>query len=169
MTRRIFIELGLFLLPFVLFLVYRAASRELRIRDRWPLTVLAITGAAFAVVALIAEPLLAPSDKGKCFLAARYENGKTIPAQRVDCQAANAPDQDAPPPTPPPVAPRNQTLAPSGPTPESTLSAPQKIPEKTPDKPLKGAIPEIPAKVDDKGQPPPPPTPITPKPTPQPR
>ena len=64
MTRRILVELALFLLPFVLFFVYRAASRELRVADRWPLTALAVIGAVIAVAALVAEPLLAPSQKG---------------------------------------------------------------------------------------------------------
>ncbi len=72
--------------------VYRAASRDLSIRDRWPLTVLVIVGAVIAIAALIAEPLLSPSQKGKCYLAARYENGVTIPAKQVDCKSTDATD-----------------------------------------------------------------------------
>jgi hypothetical protein len=160
MTRRILLELALFLLPFVLFLVYRAASRELRVRDRWPLTALAITGAVIAVAALLAEPLLTPSDKGKCYLAARYEKGVNIPAQQVDCSAASAPDKAAPPPTPPPVAPRNQPSA------ASTPPAPvQTLPDaKQPPKPPEG-VPEIPAKTPADPQAPPP-TVVVPQPAP---
>jgi NADH:ubiquinone oxidoreductase subunit 3 (subunit A) len=160
MTRRIFVELALFLLPFVLFFIYRAASRELRVKDRWPLTVLAIVGVALAIIALIAEPLLAPSQKGKCFLAARYEKGVTIPPQEVDCNAASAPDKSAPPPTPPPVAPRNQPSAASSPPgPVQTLPT-----GKTPPKPPEG-VPEIPAKPPADPQAPPP-TVVVPQPAP---
>jgi hypothetical protein len=160
MTRRILVELILFLLPFVLFLIYRAASRELRVRDRWPLTALAIAGAVIAVVALLAEPLLAPSDKGKCYVAARYEKGVTIPARQVDCSDASAPEKSAPPPTPPPVAPRNQPSAASAPP------APvQKLPDaKQPPKPPEG-LPEIPAKPQADPQAPPP-TVVVPQPAP---
>ncbi len=152
MTRRILVELALFLLPFVLFFVYRAASRELRVADRWPLTALAVIGAVIAVAALVAEPLLAPSQKGKCYLAARYEKGVTIPAKEVDCNAASAPDKSAPPPTPPPVAPRDQPSAASAlPKPVQTLPS-----AKTPPGPPEG-IPEIPAKpAANDGQAPPP-------------
>ncbi|MBI1359429.1 MAG: hypothetical protein GC155_04000 [Alphaproteobacteria bacterium] len=142
MTRRILVELVLFLLPFAVFYVYRAASRDLSVRDRWPLTALIIAGAVFAIAALVAGPLLAPSQKGKCYLAARYENGVTIPAKEVDCKAPDAtaaPDKPAPPPTPPPVAPRDLPSAASQPPPPV-----QKLPSKTPDKPPEG-LPEIPA------------------------
>lgn len=163
MTRRILIELALFLLPFLLFLIYRAASRELRVGDRWPLTTLAIVGAAIAVVALVAEPLLAPSQKGKCYLAARYENGVTIPARAVDCDDASAPDKAAPPPTPPPVAPRDMPSA------ASTIPLPvQTLPRSpTPPRPPEG-IPEIPAKPPADPQAPPP-TVVVPQPAPAPR
>jgi hypothetical protein len=163
MTRRILVELALFLLPFVLFLIYRAASRELRVADRWPLTALAIAGTVIAVAALLAEPLLAPSQKGKCYLAARYEKGVTIPAREVDCSAASAPDKAAPPPTPPPVAPRDQPSAASSlPPPVQTLPT-----SKTPPRPPQG-VPEIPAKPQADPQTPPP-TVVVPKPAPSPQ
>ncbi len=50
MTQRILIEILLFLIPFAVFLVYRAASRDLRVRDRWPLTRLVIIGGVIAVL-----------------------------------------------------------------------------------------------------------------------
>ena len=37
MAQRVLIELLLFLIPFAVFLVYRAASRDMKIKDRWPL------------------------------------------------------------------------------------------------------------------------------------
>jgi hypothetical protein len=163
MTRRIFVELALFLLPFVLFFIYRAASRELRVRDRWPLTVLAVVGLGLAVVALVAEPLLAPSQKGKCYLAARYEKGVTIPAREVDCDAASAPEKSAPPPTPPPVAPRDQPSAATSPPPPVQPLPPARTPPRPPE-----GLPEIPARPPAE-QPPPPPTVVVPQPPPPPR
>jgi hypothetical protein len=109
MVRRILLELVLFLLPFAVFLIYRAASKDLLIRDRWPLAWLVGIGAALAAGALVIAPLLTPSDGGKCFEAARYEDGKTIPAKRVDCEVVSVPvketNSDA---QPAPVAPRNE-------------------------------------------------------------
>lgn len=111
MATRILVELVLFLLPFAVFLAYRAASRDLKVRDRWPLTTLTLVGAGLAVIALIITPLLAPSDDGKCYQAARYENGVSIPAQMVDCDAVTVPGREQPATTsPPPVAPRDRTL-----------------------------------------------------------
>lgn len=123
MTRRILIELALFLIPFAVFLFYRIASRELRVRDRWPLTTLVVTGGVLAVGVFVLEPLLSPSDKGKCYIAARYEKGVTIPAKLVDCKLLqpNAKDGSGATATPAststepaPVAPRDETPTPSG-------------------------------------------------------
>lgn len=111
MATRILVELVLFLVPFAVFLAYRAASRDMKIRDRWPLTTLVLIGAGLAGAALVITPLLTPSDHGKCYRAARYENGVTIPAQMVDCDEVAPPGPTTPElATPPPVAPRNQDV-----------------------------------------------------------
>lgn len=47
MATRILVELILFLTPFAVFLAYRAASRDMKIRDRWPLTTLVLIGAGW--------------------------------------------------------------------------------------------------------------------------
>lgn len=109
MATRILVELLLFLTPFAVFLAYRAASKDMKIRDRWPLTTLVLIGAALAGAALVITPLLTPSDQGKCYQAARYENGVTIPAKMVDCEELTPPAPATPETTtPPPVAPRDQ-------------------------------------------------------------
>jgi hypothetical protein len=113
MAKRAALELLLFLLPFAIFFLYRAASRDLNIRDRWPLTTLVVVGGVLAVGALVLGPLMAPSDAGTCYEAARYENGKTIPAKKVPCDAVTVPDHPAAPPSgAPPVAPRDQDKTP---------------------------------------------------------
>jgi hypothetical protein len=109
MAQRILVELALFLTPFLIFFIYRAASKDLSIREKWPMTTLLLTGGALAVAALVISPLLAPSDGGKCLQAQRYVNGELIPARMVDCDEVI--EVVAPPPTgdplPPPVAPRD--------------------------------------------------------------
>ncbi len=111
MATRILVEIILFLLPFAVFLAYRAASKDLKVSDRWPLTTLTLVGAGLAIIALVVTPLLAPSDDGKCYQAARYENGVTIPAQMIDCDQVTVPGRETPESTaPPPVAPRDRTV-----------------------------------------------------------
>jgi hypothetical protein len=107
---RLFIELLLFATPFLVFLTYRAASRDMTIRDRWPLTTLVLIGAVIAVVGLVVPPLLEPSQQDKCYQAARYVDGKTIPAQEVPCEEVQPPGQSTRPAAtePPPVAPRDE-------------------------------------------------------------
>ncbi|MEZ5939493.1 MAG: DUF6111 family protein [Hyphomonadaceae bacterium] len=111
MVKRILLELALFLTPFLIFFIYRSASRELSVRDRWPITMLVIVGTVLAVAALIVTPLLAPSDDGKCFQAARYENGETIPAKRIPCDEVTVPETGTvESPEQQPVAPRDETV-----------------------------------------------------------
>jgi Family of unknown function (DUF6111) len=110
MTQRILIELLLFLIPFAVFLVYRAASRDLKIKDRWPLTRLVIAGGAIALLGLIIPPLLEPRESETCYSAVMYDaEGRVIPPHKIPCAEAPLPgSQDEPAPaTPAPVAPRD--------------------------------------------------------------
>lgn len=110
MTTRILVELLLFLTPFAVFLIYRAASRDLKIRDRWPVTRLVLIGAAIAILALVMTPLLEPRESDTCFSATRYEaDGSVTPSKEIPCEKQKLPGSDAEP-TPPqraPVAPRD--------------------------------------------------------------
>ncbi len=110
MTQRILIELLLFLAPFGVFLIYRAASRDLRIKDRWPLARLVTIGAIIAVLGLIIPPLLVPRETGKCFDPVRYTaDGQIMPPREIPCTEATLPGGNTPAPPPPetPVAPRD--------------------------------------------------------------
>lgn len=110
MATRILVELLLFLTPFAVFLIYRAASRDLKIRDRWPLTRLVIIGAVIAVVALIITPLLEPRESDKCFDPVRYgADGKVVEPKEIPCEQQKLPGGDATPTTPQqaPIAPRD--------------------------------------------------------------
>ncbi|MEZ6028839.1 MAG: DUF6111 family protein [Hyphomonadaceae bacterium] len=111
MTQRILVELLLFLVPFAVFLVYRAASRDLSIRDQWPLTRLVVVGAVIAILGLIIPPLLEPREADKCYDPTRYTaDGQVTPPREIPCTEANLPGSNVPPPTPgeTPVAPRDQ-------------------------------------------------------------
>lgn len=110
MTQRILIELLLFLTPFAVFLIYRAASRDLRIKDRWPLTRLVVIGAIIAILGLIIPPLLQPRQTNECFDPTRLDaEGRVIPPRRVPCTEATLPGANTPPPPPAraPIAPRD--------------------------------------------------------------
>ena len=110
MTQRILIELLLFSIPFAVFLVYRAASRDLKIKDRWPLTRLVIVGAVIAILGLIIPPLFEQRDTNLCGTPTQYTaEGKVVRSERVACTEAALPgsgDQPAPP-AQAPVAPRD--------------------------------------------------------------
>jgi hypothetical protein len=109
MVQRILLEIALFLIPFAVFLVYRSASRDLSVRDRWPLTMLASAGAALAVLGLVLPPLFARSDEGMCYLAPRYEGGVRIEGRMVDCSEVSTPERPPSPPPEAPVAPRDMS------------------------------------------------------------
>jgi len=91
MTQRILIELALFLVPFAIFLAYRAVAKDLRVKDRWPLTVLILVGAVLAGGGLIAKALSEKSDRGLCYQAPRYENRVYIEGKKVPCDEVISP------------------------------------------------------------------------------
>lgn len=109
MATRILVEILLFLTPFAVFLVYRAASRDLRIKDRWPLTRLVLIGAGIAIAALIITPLLEPRESDKCFDPVRYADGKVTEPREIPCTEQKLPGSDSTTTTPAqaPIAPRD--------------------------------------------------------------
>lgn len=95
MTQRILVELLLFAIPFAVFLVYRAASRDLRIRDRWPLTRLVVIGGIIAVLGLVLPPLLEPRESEKCYDPVRYDaEGRVVAPKEVPCSEVALPGGD---------------------------------------------------------------------------
>ena len=110
MTQRILFEVLLFLIPFAVFLVYRAASRDLRVRDRWPLTRLVIIGGVIAVLGLILPAIFQPRETEKCYDPVRYDaEGRIVPPKEIDCAQVALPGQqtDTTTQTQTPVAPRD--------------------------------------------------------------
>ena len=114
MAQHVLIELLLFLLPFAVFLVYRAASKDMKIRDRWPFTRLVIIGAVIAIAALIITPLLEPRQSDKCFDPVRYDaEGRMVPPREISCEQQKLPGSDNQTTTqqPAPIAPRDRGAA----------------------------------------------------------
>lgn len=85
MTQRILIELALFLVPFAVFFLFRAASKDLKVRDRWPLTMLIGIGGVLAGGSLIIKALSEKPDAAPCYQSPRYENGVYIEGKNVPC------------------------------------------------------------------------------------
>lgn len=110
MTQRILVEILLFLIPFAVFLIYRAASKDMNIRDRWPLTRLVIIGGVIAVLGLILPPLLEPREADKCFDPVRMDaEGRVIAPREISCTEQQLPGSQTSPVTPSqaPVPPRD--------------------------------------------------------------
>lgn len=110
MIRRLLIELLLFSAPFIVFWLYRAASKDMSVKDRWPLTWLVVAGGVLAVGALVIAPLMQPSEQGQCYIAPRYENGVRTEGRLVDCSEVTSPERDAPPAAAEPIAPRDEVV-----------------------------------------------------------
>lgn len=112
MAQRVLIELLLFLTPFAVFLVYRAASKDMKIRDRWPFTRLVIIGMVIAVAALLITPLLEPRQSDKCFDPVRYDaEGRMVPPREISCEQQKLPGADTQQTDtqqPAPIAPRDR-------------------------------------------------------------
>lgn len=86
MTTRILIELALFLTPFFIFFLFRAASQDMSVKDRWPLGILVAAGGVLAVGALVFAALREPSTKGLCYQAEYLEDGVWKGGELVPCE-----------------------------------------------------------------------------------
>ncbi len=92
MTRRILIELLLFLTPFLIFFLYRAAANDLSVKDRWPLTTLVSVGGLLAVAGLLIKAATEPSDHGLCYQAGYYQDGVLYEGKKVPCDEVVVPE-----------------------------------------------------------------------------
>ncbi len=88
MAPRILFELILFLLPFMLFGLYRLAVREAEHDGRkpWPIRLLFGIGLILAVGVWMIFILLDRGGREECYRAARMDNGTLIPGETYACE-----------------------------------------------------------------------------------
>jgi predicted permease len=84
---RIAFQIGLVLLPFVLFAIYRIATRDKNtFSQQWPFAALTLTGllltSAFYGYYFFKEP----RGERTCVTPPRFENGQIIPSEVVPCE-----------------------------------------------------------------------------------
>jgi hypothetical protein len=85
MTRVVLVNIGLFLLPTVLWSLYELARSKGSLDRYWerlPLIPLLVSGVVLVFVSLAILATITPEDNKYSYEPARTEDGKLIPAQR---------------------------------------------------------------------------------------
>lgn len=87
MATRVLFQLVLFLLPFVLFAIYRIAIAEAQSEGRkpWPIRWLFGVGLALAIGSWLAFIFLDRGGREECYRPARMENGVMVPGETYPC------------------------------------------------------------------------------------
>lgn len=87
MAYRILVQLFFFILPFLVFGVYRllVADAEADGRKAWPVHILFGVGAALAAIVWIVFIFSDQDERGVCYVPSRIENGVFIPAETIPC------------------------------------------------------------------------------------
>lgn len=90
MAPRILFQLVLFLLPFILFGVYRLAITEAEQEGRkpWPIRVLFGVGLALAVGSWIVFIILDRGGREECYRPTQMVDGVLVPGERYPCEKA---------------------------------------------------------------------------------
>ena len=97
MSRYLFIQLLFFLLPFVIFAIWRYATRNTRdTKKAWPLNVLFVSGIGLGIAAwivlIVNEPKL---EREMCVEPAKVVDGELVPARQVPCSELEVIETDA--------------------------------------------------------------------------
>jgi len=87
LTRYVFIQLLAFLLPFVIFGLWRFSTRNMRDgKKAWPINMLFLSGISLGIAAWVALILNEPkSQREMCTAPAKIVDGELVPAQDVPC------------------------------------------------------------------------------------
>lgn len=90
MTTRIAFQIALFLLPFLMFAIYRIATRNKRsVKEKWPFALLAGSGLALTLSFYVFMLLKNPYQGRQCNTPPRLENGKVIESETYPCEDAS--------------------------------------------------------------------------------
>jgi hypothetical protein len=97
LSRYLFIQLLFFLLPFVIFAIWRYATRNTRdTKKAWPLNVLFVSGIGLGIAAwivlIVNEPKL---EREMCVEPAKVVDGELVPARQVPCSELEVIETDA--------------------------------------------------------------------------
>jgi multisubunit Na+/H+ antiporter MnhB subunit len=85
MVTRIALQIALFCLPFIIYGIYRYATRKLREEGKaWPVTALMVAGLLISGGVFIVLALSAPQNRGACYYAPTYINGQLQDAAFAD-------------------------------------------------------------------------------------
>tara|TARA_B100000678_G_scaffold103107_1_gene86107 strand:- start:11891 stop:12229 length:339 start_codon:yes stop_codon:yes gene_type:complete len=87
---RIAFQIALVLIPFLLFAIYRIATRNRREPgEPWPIVILVVTGLALSLFFYIYLFFKDPRGERTCSTDPVFVNGEIIPAREVPCEAAS--------------------------------------------------------------------------------
>ncbi len=97
LSRYLFIQLLFFLLPFVIFAIWRYATRNTRdTKKAWPLNLLFVSGIGLGIAAwivlIVNEPKL---EREMCVEPAKVVDGELVPARQVPCSELEVIETDA--------------------------------------------------------------------------
>lgn len=86
---RIALQIGLILLPFMLFALYRLTTADKKtFGEKWPFALLAGIGLAISASFYIFLFLNEPREQRTCATPPRFENGQIVKGEVVPCESA---------------------------------------------------------------------------------
>lgn len=88
MVTRIILQIIVFLIPFVIFAIYRYSIRDLEKRGKaWPVQLLIIIGALLSFGWFIASALHGSGNREACYEPPRYVDGELRPGRMIEPDA----------------------------------------------------------------------------------
>lgn len=87
MAYRVALQVAVFLLPFIMYAIYRLLITDAQADGRkvWPINTLFGVGAAMTIGLWVFLAAREPKDRDLCYEPARVENGVLVPGRQVPC------------------------------------------------------------------------------------
>ncbi len=97
MSRYLLIQLLFFLLPFVIFAIWRYATRNTRdTKKAWPINMLFVAGISLGIAAWVVLIMAEPApNREMCTVPAQVVDGELVPARQVPCRDLEVIETDA--------------------------------------------------------------------------
>ncbi len=94
MTRIVFL-IGMVVLPFLLFALYRLTTLDKRtFREKWPFAMLTIAGLALSSGFYAYMFLSEPHEKRVCYAPPRFEGGEIVKGEIIPCPTVSLDERD---------------------------------------------------------------------------